>query len=145
MDIEVTLTSKEQKRLKVLSQVQFGSIRWEQAAPVLGISLRDRCLRVPRSFRATARAEARASLRLFLRSALAGVTVRRRRTWEARAGPRNLTQETRPVGTRGEGHRAGGRAGPQVVSVLSLSGPAPRTQSGSTSMSKGSACPARAR
>ncbi|MGD0576091.1 MAG: helix-turn-helix domain-containing protein [Anaerolineales bacterium] len=40
MDIEVTLTSKEQKRLKVLNQVQVGRISGEQAAVLLGVSLR---------------------------------------------------------------------------------------------------------
>ena len=36
----MTLTSKEQKRLKVLNQVQVGQITGEQAAVLLGISLR---------------------------------------------------------------------------------------------------------
>ena len=40
MDTEVTLTSKEQKRLKVLNQVQVGRITGEQAAILLGVSLR---------------------------------------------------------------------------------------------------------
>ncbi len=40
MDTEVTLTSKEQKRLKVLNQVQVGQITGQQAAALLGVSLR---------------------------------------------------------------------------------------------------------
>jgi transposase len=40
MNTEVTLTSMEQKRLKVLNQVQVGRITGEQAAFLLGVSLR---------------------------------------------------------------------------------------------------------
>jgi transposase len=40
MDNEVTLTRQEQKRLKVLNQVQVGRITGQQAAILLGLSLR---------------------------------------------------------------------------------------------------------
>src|SRR3972149_1086593 len=40
MDNEVTLTRQEQKRLKVLNQVQVGRLPGQQAAILLGLSLR---------------------------------------------------------------------------------------------------------